>query len=132
MENDEGLSFDEPDIVTALSFEEVKKYVGQSRHFIKIAERRAAKDVLAKMSTQGLVRKASTFSLLAAVAAYLAGRFLPDKTPPILRKRSGKLLLAAGAAGALGTQLVINSSPFFCYEIVYDRKGVMHLSRKDS
>eukprot|EP00750_Incisomonas_marina_P015545 INCI18361.1.p1 GENE.INCI18361.1~~INCI18361.1.p1 ORF type:complete len:138 (-),score=17.41 INCI18361.1:249-641(-) len=129
MEDGEGPEFDEPDIVTALSVEEVNKYVRQSRHFIKIADRRAAKQVLSKISTQGLVRKLSTFTLLAAVSAYLAGRFVPS-APPILKERRAKVGLAVAASGAFGLQLVNNSSPFFCYEVVYDREGVMHLSRK--
>jgi hypothetical protein len=120
----------EPDIVTALSVEEVKKYVRQARHFITIADQRVAKEIQSKISSQGLLRRLSTFTLLAALGAVLAGKFLPDKTPSLLRERKGKIGLSGAAGAAIVAQLVINSSPFFCYKVVFDREGVMHLSRK--
>jgi hypothetical protein len=131
--DEEELGVDmEPDIVTALSVEEVKKYVRQARHFIKIADPRVAKEIQSKISSQGLLRRLSTCAVLAAVGAFLAGKFLPDKTPPVLRERKGKIGLTGAAGAAVVAQLIINSSPFFCYKVVFDREGVMQLSRKEN
>ena len=132
MSAEEDGDLDEPDIVTATTMEEVKRHVRHCRHFIAVADERVASQVLSKLSTLGMVRKASTITLLAVVVAYLAGRFAPDRTPDALRSTTGKIVKTGVAAAAVGTQVVVNSSPFYCYKIAYNRKGVLHLMRQDS
>ena len=123
---------EEPDIVTAMTMNEVQLYVKQSRHYIAVKDPKIAKLVKSKMSTLGYLRKASTLAVVAILASYLVGRFLPDNTPQVLRNTSTKSAMGVGVMGAVGTQFVVNSSPFFCYEIVYSRKdGTMHLIHKE-
>jgi hypothetical protein len=128
-DDDDGGGFHDADVVSAHSFAEVTKYVKQGRHFIRV-EKRVEAEVLSKVRTQGLMRKVATLTLLVAVGALIAGRFFPDRTSPRLRQPTTRAGLAAGAVGGLCTQLVVNSSPFFNYEILYDKNQVLHLSRK--